>query len=143
MYPRLAIGAKDKDALAAARNIVGKLGLEKYESKAISCLDTYYYRKASLARALVNEPWMVFVDEPFSELNHQESDLMAETLAKINHDFQVAVVVATNDPVYLSKSAISYLMDTGRIVDFEAGENPVERLSKAIENIKKKHGLMP
>ncbi|MCX6013494.1 MAG: ATP-binding cassette domain-containing protein [Chloroflexi bacterium] len=141
MYPKLATGVNEKEAQLAAKVITEKLGLEKYLSKVVSRLDPFIYKITSLARSLINQPWIIFVDEPFSALNHNQSDLMTDILNKINVDFQVAIVIATNDPIYLSKSAKPYLMDGGRIVDFDAGENPVERLSKAIDNIKKKHGL--
>lgn len=54
-------------------------------------------QRIAIARALVNEPFILLADEPISNLDGETSSELIQVLKKINHN-GTAVVVATHQP---------------------------------------------
>lgn len=133
--PLIAIGNKESSAIASARELLNRLGFKGDPKKKFYRQTNYQAKIALIARALINKPWIVLMDEPYSDLNNEESDALSQLVSKINLDFQVAIIVATSDPIYLKHASKIYLISDGRLIDFDAGNSPVTRLKDAMSHL--------
>jgi ABC-type lipoprotein export system ATPase subunit len=133
--PLISVGVNEKSATVSAKELLDRLGFKSDPRKKLLQISKYQAKIALIARALINKPWIVFIDEPYSDLNNEESDAFSQLVSKINLDFQVAIIVATSDPVYLKNANKIYLISEGRLIDFDAGNSPVTRLKDAMSHL--------
>lgn len=107
------------DSLTIKENIMLPLILEKkqaavMEKKAqeimslfgiLDIADKYPYsvsggeqQRASIARAIINEPAIVFADEPTGNLDTKSSQTIMESFRKINEEKKSTILMVTHDP---------------------------------------------
>lgn len=102
----------NKGVRAKALNILEQLGLEGQSHKKIHQLSGGQRQRTAIARALVNEPDVIFADEPTASLDHSTAcDVMA--ILK-SHKKGSIVVMATHD--------ISILTGDERVVELADGK---------------------
>jgi ABC-type multidrug transport system ATPase subunit len=76
-------------------------------------------QRLSLARALLNHPSLLLLDEPFSNVDARATAVMAKLLRELRDDGKTIVVV-THQPAALEGIADAFIrMDAGRIVSRE------------------------
>ncbi|AIQ53740.1 ABC transporter ATP-binding protein [Paenibacillus sp. FSL R7-0331] len=73
-------------------------------------------QRAAIARAIINGPEIVFADEPTGNLDSKSAGTVMRTLAGLNRDRQVTIVMVTHDPF-----AASYCSRVVFIKDGEIG----------------------
>ena len=74
-------------------------------------------QRMSLARALLNDPKLLLLDEPFSNVDFRSAQEMAALLAQMR-DHGKALLVVTHQPGLLELIADEFVwMDSGKIVD--------------------------
>ncbi len=54
-------------------------------------------RKLEIIRALATDPKVLFLDEPAAGMNHKETEVLMETIAKIRKDFGLTVLLIEHD----------------------------------------------
>lgn len=85
-------------------------------------------QRVSIARALVNRPEVLFMDEPFGALDYMTKINMQNELLRIREKSQMTVIFVTHDideAVYLSDKILVMSKNPGRIK--EIIENPLPR----------------
>jgi putative ABC transport system ATP-binding protein len=55
-------------------------------------------QRAAIARALINQPKIVFADEPTASLDVTSSKVVLDLFKKLNHDLQQTIVMVTHEP---------------------------------------------
>ena len=81
MYGPRARGEGGRVAEQQAEFLLNKVGLEAFRDKFPSQLSGGMQRRAELARALINKPDVMILDEPFRGLDHMSKELMWEYYA--------------------------------------------------------------
>lgn len=71
-------------------------------------------QRASCARALINNPEIIFADEPTGALDSEMSQSILEILNQMSKTFQKSVIMVTHDAYAGSYSDKVYLMKDGR-----------------------------
>ena len=80
-----------------AYELIHKLDLESEVDKKPHQLSGGQQQRASIARALINRPEVVFADEPTGALDNTNSQIVMDIFKKINAEFKTTVVMVTHD----------------------------------------------
>jgi putative ABC transport system ATP-binding protein len=82
-------------------------------------------QRAMLARALVQEPRVLLLDEPTAALDEATRDAIEETLLHLRREIDVSIVLVSHDPAQARRLGDWVLrIDAGRVKDV----GPVERV---------------
>ncbi len=128
-YP-LAIRKLAKEEIAAkVGKVIRQVGLDGYESRMASMLSGGQQQRVVLARALVYEPHVLLLDEPFSNLDIKLREQMRIDLKLLQQRVGVTVILVTHDQLEaLSLSDRIAVMKAGRIeqmgTPFELYDDP-------------------
>lgn len=72
-------------------------------------------QRAAVVRALINEPSFILADEPTGSLDQRSAENLGELLARLNKDFNVAVVVVTHSESLAEKMNAVYHLADGQL----------------------------
>ena len=115
MLPAMMLGAS-KSAKEKAMVLLTKIELENKIDRLPSQLSGGEQQKVAIARALVNEPKIIFADEPTANLDTVASKEVLNIFKLLNEKENITIVMVTHEPEELSfASRVVNLLD-GRIV---------------------------
>lgn len=80
-------------------------------------------QRTAIARALINEPQIIFADEPTGNLDSISALKVMECLKKINNELKKAVILVTHDPLIASYCNKLIFLKDGSIVDIYINRN--------------------
>ena len=103
--PKLRGDFQGKDLAAEAVRLIEKVGLADFKDKYPLQLSGGMQRRAELARALINEPRIMIMDEPFRGLDAMSRELMQEFLLNIfeeNRRSQIFVTSEIDEAIFLA-----------------------------------------
>jgi putative ABC transport system ATP-binding protein len=118
--PLFAAGMKRREAVAQAKELLVRLGLENRLDTLPRTLSGGQQQRVALARALVHEPRLILCDEPTAALDHETGEAVMELLVSTAVQPDRAVIVVTHDTrVFHFADTIAH-MDDGRILKTES-----------------------
>lgn len=97
MYGPRARGENTKEATKHAEFLLRKVGLEAFRDKFPAQLSGGMQRRAELARAMINKPEVMLLDEPFRGLDHMSKELMWEYYAGLYEEDRSTNFFVTTD----------------------------------------------
>lgn len=110
-------GLKGQEAEDKARKLLEKVGLPDRLNHRPSQLSGGEQQRVSFARALANDPLVVFADEPTANLDSKNSESIMELIEDLCQERNTAFAVVTHDE-RLKKNADRVLgMQDGQILD--------------------------
>ena len=83
MYGPKARGQDNKETQDRCEFLLDKVGLTRFRGKYPSQLSGGMQRRAELARAMINDPSVMILDEPFRGLDHMTKELMWEYYSRL------------------------------------------------------------
>jgi NitT/TauT family transport system ATP-binding protein len=92
-----------------ARELLAKFGLAGFEDKYSNQLSGGMQRRAELARAMINSPNIMLMDEPFRGLDAMTRELMQEYLLKVFQEHPITTLFVTSEieeAIYLADRVI-------------------------------------
>ncbi|MDT8396143.1 MAG: ABC transporter ATP-binding protein [bacterium] len=117
-----------KTPLARAEELLDFVGLTRRGDDRVGGFSRGMQQRLSIARALVHDPELILLDEPFSGLDYHSSRSFADDLAHLR-DGRRTIVVATHDMDAVSIMGEDVaVMDRGRIVHLGAAPEDVRGL---------------
>ena len=124
-----------KQARERAEYLLNEMGLKDAAKKYPAQLSGGQRQRAALARALITEPKVLLLDEPFSALDEFLREQMQDLLVKVGeeHTFsQVLVTHSIEEAVYLSEKIV--IMHEGKIKKTVANPLPQEaRMNRTLD----------
>jgi NitT/TauT family transport system ATP-binding protein len=116
--------------IAAARKVIAQVGLSDAEMRYPAQLSGGMKMRVSLARALVTEPELLLLDEPFAaldEITRSQLDLQLRELWLMRGMTVIFVTHSITEAAFLAERAIVFSKRPARIVLDHAVELPRER----------------
>jgi ABC-2 type transport system ATP-binding protein len=120
-------GATRRDARAATERWVERLGLSDRAGDRVEALSLGNQQRVQLAAALVHEPDVLILDEPFSGLDPVGVDVLAEALAERVREDGVPVVFSSHQLELVERlsDAVGIIAEgrmvaTGKVADLRA-----------------------
>ena len=109
MFGPINRGMSATEADRSARELLAKFGLAGFESKYPNQLSGGMQRRAELARAMINSPKVMLMDEPFRGLDAMSRGLMQEYLRRVfeeNVTTTLFVTTEIEEAIYLADRVV-------------------------------------
>ncbi len=90
-------GTNPREARQEATALLEKVGLRGFEDKYPSQLSGGMQRRCELARALINQPRIMLMDEPFRGLDAMTRELMQEYLLRLFEESRHTILFVTSE----------------------------------------------
>jgi putative ABC transport system ATP-binding protein len=115
--PLLLTDENSKDARKKAQELLAAVGLKDRTTMPPASLSGGERQRVTIARALVNNPALIWADEPTGNLDKKTADEVIALMRKLNKEIGETFVIVTHDPeVGAVCDRIVYMRD-GLIVD--------------------------
>lgn len=101
MLPLAITGKSNREQTQMAYAVLEKVGLAKKENRLPNQLSGGEQERVAIARAIVNEPPILFADEPTGALDTKNSDEIMDLFKNLNADGQTIIMV-THNPDFLT-----------------------------------------
>lgn len=116
MIPALINGQSNDAALDRAKSLLTQLSLGERISHYPNQLSGGEQQRVAVARALINEPRLIFADEPTGNLDRENALLLLKLFRKLVEDTGVCVLIATHDPELAQMGEITFRLHDGKII---------------------------
>lgn len=117
MLPALIGGEMRKEAEQKAEKLLGFLGLSHRLEHKPAALSGGEKQRVAVARALINDPLVVFADEPSGNLDSRNQEELMGLFVSLRDQFRQTFVIVTHDEHLAAKSDRTIFMRDGLIVD--------------------------
>lgn len=114
MIPALIAGRSASAAEKDARRLLAEVGLEGRLSHKPSELSGGEQQRASIARALINSPAVIFADEPTGNLDSLTKQEIHKLFFDLRDKFSQTIIIVTHDPELAAICDRSLTMVDGR-----------------------------
>lgn len=109
-------GRKKKEVEADAIALLKKLGLEDRMENKPQQLSGGEQQRVAVARALINQPLIVFADEPTGNLDSKNAKELHELFVSLRDDFKQTFLIVTHNEELAAMSDRRFYMKDGQIV---------------------------
>ena len=113
--PVLVRGIKRKEAREKALEALEMVGLGDWKDHRPAELSGGQRQRVTIARALVNQPAIVWADEPTGDLDSENSMEVMKLLQRLNKEKGQTFVIVTHDPKNAEMTHRIIRMESGRI----------------------------
>jgi putative ABC transport system ATP-binding protein len=120
MIPRYMSGECQKGCSNRGMDALITVGLSKRENNKPAQLSGGEQQRVSIARALINEPDILFADEPTANLDSETSEKIIDLFKRLNEK-GLTVVMVTHEAEYAAQASRVIVMKDGKII--EEGHN--------------------
>ena len=96
--PLLVSGTPPREGRERAMHALGRVGLEEWATHKPAELSGGQRQRVTIARALVNDPAIVWADEPTGDLDTKTANDIMTLMQELNREQQQTFVIVTHDP---------------------------------------------
>ena len=118
-----------KDIVKRGQDIMSKLDIIEIADNGINEVSGGQLQRACICRSLINNPKMIFADEPTGALNRSASEEVMEQLLKINGEGTTVMMVTHDSKVAAKCQRVLYIVDGNIKGDISLGKmNSVDEI---------------
>jgi molybdate transport system ATP-binding protein len=99
----LKFGMKDKKDIAKLDKMLRILELENFKNQKPDQLSGGQKQRVALGRAILSEPKILLLDEPFSAIDSELREKLRDELAKISKEFNLTFLLVSHDMADIEK----------------------------------------
>ena len=100
-----------KETVKRGQDLMRKLGIIDIADNDINEVSGGQLQRACICRSMINNPKMIFADEPTGALNRTSSDEVMEELAKLNEEGTTIMLVTHDVKVAAKCTRVMYIVD--------------------------------
>lgn len=115
--PGMMLGKNGANYKERARELLEIVGLGKRLRHHPRELSGGEQQRVAIARALINNPRVLLADEPCANLDTTSSELVMETLVRLNRELNVTIIFVSHDPTDRQYAQTVIMLSDGRIVE--------------------------
>lgn len=115
---------------ARATELMSKMGIEDIKDRDIREVSGGQLQRAAICRAMINNPEILFMDEPTGALNSEAASQVMEILKKLNRE-GISIMLVTHDAKMASMAKKVIYIKDGRL----AGEIKLSNEKEALAEI--------
>ena len=109
-------GKSEQAVRKRAEELLKRMHVEKAKNRLPSQASGGEVQRAAMARAMINQPGLLFADEPTGALNRKNSEEVMDLLTSLNQEGQSILMVTHDVKAAIRGTRILYLED-GKILD--------------------------
>jgi lipoprotein-releasing system ATP-binding protein len=114
--PAFISGASRQASTARAKELLGYLGLSERLEHKPNALSGGEQQRVAVARALMNQPKVIFADEPTGNLDTETSSEIHKLFLKLRDDFGQTFIIVTHNQELAKLSDRTLVMQDGLFV---------------------------
>ncbi|RZJ34758.1 MAG: ABC transporter ATP-binding protein [Flavobacterium sp.] len=115
MLPGLKAGANEKEVEHLAYEKLKILGIESHALKKPNQLSGGEKQRASIARALINDPVIIMADEPTGNLDKRNGEVVFDIFRELSSTNKQSLLFVTHDLEFAKRTDRIITMEDGRI----------------------------
>ena len=119
-----------KEKLLRAETLMRKLGIIEIADNDINEVSGGQLQRACIARSMINNPDILFADEPTGALNRQSSKEVMDELCKLNDEGTTIMMVTHDAKVAARCTRILYIVDGQIAGEYKFASNKLEQKEK-------------
>ena len=104
---------KGENKEGSALELLDALGLIEFKDKYPLELSGGERQRVAVIRALINNPKILFADEPTGNLDEKNALILVDLFKKINKDYNVSILLTTHNPDVAAIGDLKYELKTG------------------------------
>lgn len=136
MLPMIISREEEKIMLERCNNYAEKVGIQHLLKKKPSKISGGEKQRTSICRALMNDPSIIYADEPTGSLDSKTGKTIIDILVNINEELNKTLIMVTHDPLIASYCNRVIWLEDG-LIGAEIRENNREKLYlKIIDKMK-------
>ena len=116
MLPLEIAGGSQSEASLVAQQWLEKVGLGQRANHFPKTLSGGEQQRVALARAFINQPNILFADEPTGSLDEASGSRVIELLFELNRENSSTLVLVTHDPALAARCGRQLSLQGGRLV---------------------------
>jgi len=109
-------GLPENKAKKRAVEALEEMGISKFANKLPVQMSGGEQQRVGLARALVNNPWIIVADEPTGNLDTHNADMVMQVFQELNKQRRRTIVMVTHNLAYLPIANKTIAMRDGKVV---------------------------
>lgn len=120
MYPAGVYGEPYRfqgSAKERALSLLEKVGIADHSKKRPHQLSGGQRQRVAIARSLMNNPDLIFADEPTANLDHKVGAEILDLLIGLNRDMNATILFSTHDPAVMDCARRVISLKDGRLVE--------------------------
>jgi len=122
----------DREARRRSEELLKRVGLEERMDHFPSQLSGGQQQRVAIARSLVNQPRLLFADEPTGNLDSKTSEEVLQMFERLNDEEGITIILVTHDPGVAEHAKRVIRMRDGRIEDADVNRSAVHAAAEAI-----------
>jgi len=122
LLPLLASKTSDHDyrkKADEARRMIEKTGITGISSKYPYQISGGEAQRATLVRALVNQPSVLLADEPTGSLDRRNAENLGDLLTSMNSEYGTTLILATHSQELAERMKVQYYLSEGKLTDWK------------------------
>ncbi|MDI6745304.1 MAG: ATP-binding cassette domain-containing protein [Thermodesulfovibrionales bacterium] len=110
-------GDKSKEAEKKVNDVLKFVGLIHKKNHNALTLSSGETQRLGIARAMVTEPEMLFLDEPTASIDNENTEIVENIILNMQKEGRTKIIIATHDMMQAERLAdFMLLMDKGKII---------------------------
>lgn len=109
------LGMSDKVRHAKAIKLMEELGIADLANKRPNEMSGGQQQRVAVARAIVNEPEVVFADEPTANLDSTTGNNLLDLMEKMNEEKNITFIFSSHDKKVIDRAKRLLILKDGKI----------------------------